>query len=175
MNTAHNGSPDGAQRRRAAGMPRIWLQRRWTALRAPLRRMRKSRRTRRARRGVDERRRWRPSRPLVKIVKVVSFAGVILLLALIIASLYSVIRGKPSGDLAYVDASCDRTNFSCTVLAGTLGPLLSLALASALFLLVRLWIVDRPYRRKARNESHNVVQTAGSMIGKVVGRDQLCT
>jgi len=111
---------------------------------------------------------------LVRVVKGASIAGAVLVLALIAASLYSVVRGKPSGDLAYVDASCNRTNFSCSVLAGTLGPLLSLALASALFLLVRLWIVGRPYMRKARDESHNVVQTAGSMIGEVVGRDELC-
>jgi hypothetical protein len=174
VNTARYSSPESVRRRRTAGAPRIWLRRRWAALRGPLRRMLKSRRTRRARRGVDERRRWRPSRPLVRIVKGVSVAGVVLLLALIAASLYSVIRGKPSGDLAYADASCDRTNFSCSVLAGTLGPLLSLALASAVFLLVRLWIVGRPYMRRARDESHNVVQTAGSMIGEVVGRDELC-
>lgn len=174
MNTAQNSSSDSARRRRAAGPLRIWLWRRWRGLRGPLRRMLKSRRARRARRGVDERRRWRPSRPLVRIAKGVSVAGAVLLLALIAASLYSVIKGKPSGDLAYVDASCNRTNFSCSVLAGTLGPLLSLALASALFLLVRLWIVGRPYMQRARVESHNVVQTAGSMIGEVVGRDELC-
>jgi hypothetical protein len=111
---------------------------------------------------------------LVRVAKGASVAGAVLVLALIAASLYSVVRGKPSGDLAYADASCDRTNFSCSVLAGTLGPLLSLALASALFLLVRLWIVGRPYMRKAREESHILVQTAGSMIGEVVGRDELC-
>jgi hypothetical protein len=93
---------------------------------------------------------------------------------LIGASLYAVARGKPSGYLAYVDTVCNRTSFSCNVLAGTLGPLFSLALASTLFLLVRLWLVSRPYVRKARDEPHNAVQTAGSMIGEVVGRDELC-
>ena len=136
--------------------------------------MLKSRRTRKTRHGVDERRSWRPTRPLVRIVKGVSVAGAALLLALIGVSLYAVARGKPSGYLAYVDTVCNRTSFSCNVLAGTLGPLLSLALASALFLLVRLWLVSRPYVRKARDEPHNVVQTAGSLIGEVVGRDELC-
>ncbi|HXL17490.1 MAG TPA: NACHT domain-containing protein, partial [Streptosporangiaceae bacterium] len=60
------------------------------------------------------------------------------------------------------------------MLSGILGPILSLALASAIFLLVRLWLVSRPYMRRAREEPHRVVQTAGSMIGQVVGRDELC-
>ena len=136
--------------------------------------MLKSRRTRKTRRGVDERRSWRPSRPLIRIVKGASVAGAALLVALIGVSLYAVARGKPSGYLAHVDTVCNGTSFSCNVLAGTLGPLLSLALASTLFLLVRLWLVRRPYVRKARDEPHNVVQTAGSMIGEVVGRDELC-
>ena len=174
MNMAQNSSTDTVRRRRTAGTVRIWLRRRWDGLRGLLRRMLKSRDKRRARRRIDERRRWRASRPLVRIAKGTSVAGAAVLLALIAFSIYAVINGKPSGELAYADASCDKTNFSCSVLAGTLGPLLLLALASALFLLVRLWIVGRPYMRKARDESHNVVQTAGSMIGEVVGRDELC-
>jgi NACHT domain len=174
VNTAQNRSSDTTRRRRAPGTVRIWLRRRWDGLRGLLHRMLRSRGRSRTRRGIDERRRWRASRPWVRVAKGVSLAGAALLLTLIAFSIYAVIHGKPSGDLAYADASCDKTNFSCSVLAGTLGPLLSLALASALFLLVRLWVVGRPYMRKARDESHNVVQTAGSMIGKVVGRDELC-
>jgi hypothetical protein len=174
VNRAQNISPDRVRQRRAASRLRLRLRRRWDQLRGPLRRMVKSRRTRNQRRSVDERRSWRPSRPLIRIVKWASVAGAALLLALIGASLYAVIRHRPSGYLAYVDAACNRTSFSCNILAGTLGPLLSLALASALFLLVRLWLVSRPYVRKAQDEPHTVVQTAGSMIGEVVGRDELC-
>jgi hypothetical protein len=107
-------------------------------------------------------------------VKAVSVAGAALLLALIGMSLYAIVRDRPSGYLSYLDTACNKTSFSCNVLAGTLGPLLSLALASTLFLLVRLWLVSRPYVRRARDEPHIVVQTAGSMIGEVVGRDELC-
>ena len=39
---------------------------------------------------------------------------------------------------------------------------------------VRLWLVRLPYVRKAREEPQLVVETAGSMIGEVVGRDRLC-
>jgi len=44
----------------------------------------------------------------------------------------------------------------------------------------RFWPIRRldrvllPYMRKARDEPHNLVQSAGSMIGEVVGRDALC-
>lgn len=174
MNTAWGSSRGRAPQRRTASRLRLRLRRRWARLRGPLRRMLKSRRTRKTRRGVDERRNWRPSRPLIRIVKAASVAGAALLLALIGVSIYAVARGRPSGYLADVDTACNKTSFSCNVLAGTLGPLLSLALASTLFLLVRLWLVSRPYVRKARDEPHNVVQTAGSMIGEVVGRDELC-
>lgn len=174
MNTVQNSSQNRVRRRRPPSRLRLRFRRRWARLRGPLRGMLKSHHARKTRRGDDERRSWRPSRPLVRIAKGISVTGAVLLLTLIAASLYSAVRGKPSGYLAYADSACNRTSFSCNVLAGTLGPLLSLALASALFLLVRLWLVRRPYTRKARDEPHNVVQTAGSMIGEVVGRDELC-
>ena len=133
-----------------------------------------SRRIHRTRRAVDERRIWGRSRPLVRIVKIGSVVGGLLLLALIGGSIYAVVAGGPSGFLAHADRVCGSASFSCNILSGILGPILSLALASAIFLLVRLWLVSRPYMRRAREEPQRVVQTAGSMIGQVVGRDELC-
>ena len=175
VNSDRHDKGDMVRQRGASGRRmRIRLDRRWARIRKPFSGMLRSLRTRRTRRVVDERRIWRPSRPLIRIAKVASLAGGILLLALVGESLYSVTLGRPAGFLAYADRACTTTSFSCNVLAGTLGPLLSLALASALFLLVRLWLVSRPYMRKAREEPQHVVQTAGSMIGEVVGRDELC-
>lgn len=172
--SVQHGSGDGIRRRRASGRMRLRLERRWMRIRQLIRGIFKSRRARRTRRAVDERRVWRRSRPLVRVVKVSSVAGGILLLALVGGSVYAVTLGVPSGFLAAADRACGATSFSCNVLAGTLGPILSIALASAIFLLVRLWLVSRPYMRKAREEPQRVVQTAGSMIGEVVGRDELC-
>jgi len=108
------------------------------------------------------------------MIKIGSVAGGILLLALVGASVYAVVAGSPSGFLAYADRVCGSASFSCNILSGILGPILSLALASAIFLLVRLWLVSRPYMRTAREEPQRVVRTAGTMIGQVVGRDELC-
>ena len=58
--------------------------------------------------------------------------------------------------------------------ASFLVPLLTLALVSALFLLGRLWYLRRRYLRTARSRPQDVVPTAGSIIGDVVGRDELC-
>jgi len=105
----------------------------------------------------------------------VSVAGGLILLVAVGWSLYVVILGRPAALLGFsADTACRNTGFSCDILAGTLGPLFSLLFASALFLLVRLWLVRRPYVRKAREMPHEVVETAGSMIGEVVGRDELC-
>jgi NACHT domain len=108
------------------------------------------------------------------MIKIGSVAGGVLLLAMVGASVYAVVAGSPSGFLAYADRVCGSASFSCNILSGILGPILSLALASAIFLLVRLWLVSRPYMRTAREEPQRVVRTAGTMIGQVVGRDELC-
>jgi NACHT domain len=135
----------------------------------------RSSRTRRRRRSIDERRTWVRGSPLVGIVKIVSVAGGVVLLVAVAWSLRVVIAGKPVSFLGINDDTvCRNTGFSCDMLAGILGPLFSLAFATAIFLLVRLWLVRRPYARKAREEPQHVVDTAGSIIGEVVGRDELC-
>jgi hypothetical protein len=175
VNTVQHRSHDRFGQSRSAGLLRLRLRRLWSRLYDPFGRILKSRRTRRRRRGVDVRRTWGRSRPLVRVIKIVSVAGGVVLLAAVAKALYVVILGKPSSLLSVnVDTACRNTTFSCDLLAGTLGPLFSLAFASALFLLVRLWFVRRPYVRKAREEPQLVVETAGSMIGEVVGRDRLC-
>ena len=175
MNSDTHESRDRVAQRRPAGRLRLRLRRMRSRLYGPFDRVFRSRRARRRRRSVDERRTWVRGRPLVRIVKVASVVGGIILLAAVIRSLYVVIAGKPSSFLAVnVDAACRNTSFSCDILAGTLGPLFSLAFASALFLIVRLWLVHRPYVRRARDEPQQVVETAGSIISEVVGRDELC-
>lgn len=89
-------------------------------------------------------------------------------------AIYSMVQGRPSGPLKQADAACNATGLSCNILAGILGPILSLALASGVFLLVRLWLVSRPYVRRAREQPQHVVETAGTIFGEVVGRDELC-
>ncbi len=87
---------------------------------------------------------------------------------------FAVLFGRHPEVPLDLDTACRETSFSCDALAGTLGPVLSLALASAVFLLVRLWLVRRPYLRRAVEQPQELVPTAGTIIGDVVGRDELC-
>ncbi len=73
-----------------------------------------------------------------------------------------------------LDNRCQQRALSCGVLASFLVPVLTLALVSAFFLLGRLWYLRRRYLRTARARPQDVVPTAGSIIGDVVGRDELC-
>jgi hypothetical protein len=63
---------------------------------------------------------------------------------------------------------------SCGLIASFLVPILTLALVTAFFLLGRLWYLRRLYLRTARTRPQDMVPTAGSIIGGVVGRDELC-
>jgi hypothetical protein len=58
--------------------------------------------------------------------------------------------------------------------SGVLTPLLTLALASLLYLFFRFRRVSGAYLRKAREAPLDLVETAGGIFGRVVGRDQLC-
>jgi hypothetical protein len=116
--------------------------------------------------------RWRPRRRAVTATKIISVLGAIALIGLVIRAIAVVIArlGFPFDP----DTGCEQISFSCDVLTGIFLPILTLAVASLVFLSFRLSYVHWPYVKKARQNPHEVVQTAGSIIGEVVGRDQLC-
>jgi hypothetical protein len=117
---------------------------------------------------------WRGSSPLVRFAKVVIYLAAVVFVIWVARAVYAVLFGRHPDVLLDLDTACRETSFSCDALAGTLGPVLSLALAWALFLLVRLWLVRRPYLRRAVEQPQDLVPTAGTIIGEVVGRDELC-
>jgi hypothetical protein len=119
---------------------------------------------------IDKKRHWRGSSPLKRGVRVLVYGGGLLLLA---ALAWAVIAAFRHRSFTF-DSRCQQRALSCTVLASFLVPLLTLALVSALFLLGRLWYLRRRYLRTARSRPQDVVLTAGSIIGDVVGRDELC-
>ena len=121
-------------------------------------------------RRIDKKRHWRGSSPLKRGVRVLVYGGGLLLLAAL-----GVGRGPAFRHRSFTfDNRCQQRALSCSVLASFLVPLLTLALVSALFLLGRLWYLRRRYLRTARSRPQDVVPTAGSIIGDVVGRDELC-
>jgi hypothetical protein len=153
----------------------VRFRRWWWALHRPVdRRMRSLRSRRRYRHGADKVRRWRRSSPLTIVLRGVSYVGGVIVLAAIGYAAVIVITGNAHHGPVDIEAACTKANFSCSAVAGTLGPVFSLALATALFLMVRLRMVRRPYLRMAVQRPREVVPTAGSIIGEVVGRDELC-
>jgi hypothetical protein len=69
---------------------------------------------------------------------------------------------------------CDATGFACTVASSiffTIGPLL---VGSLLFVVLRLRVVRRPLVKEARERPAELVDTAGQIHGRVVGREDIC-
>jgi hypothetical protein len=132
-----------------------------------------SRRTHRRQPGVDEIPRWLGSRSLVRAARYLSYAGAVVFV-IWVATALAVVVSRNHRFMLGLDDRCNAASFSCETLAGFLGPALTISLASAVFLLARLRRVRRPYQRRAREKPQLVVETAGRIIGHVVGRDQLC-
>jgi NACHT domain len=150
--------------------------RRWRSrLFRPVSRTVRSRRGRRGYlRGIDKTHRWRSRNGLMRVLQLVSYVGGAVLLAWVVWAAVIVVTDNTHHGPIDVEQVCKDTNFSCGALAGTLGPVFSLALASALFFMVRPGMVCRPHVQRARERPREVVPTAGSIIGDVVGRDELC-
>ncbi len=154
---------------RGAGRLRLRISRPWWQLRQRLSDMRlRYRRAAGITRQLEQNRTWR-SRQWVRAAWVLMTIGSVVLTAAVSYALYAVIEARPTR----LDVLCTRTPYSCSVLAGIFGAYLSL-LPPAAFILLRLYVVRRSARRRAREEPARVVETAGSMIGNVIGRDTLC-
>jgi hypothetical protein len=130
----------------------------------------------RARRGVRKVRRWRVHR--WHLLPLFTLAGI-----WIVWGLYSLVvvaaRIKDKAPVTWVpragNAVCGNGYESyCAVVKDYLWPFAAAALAYVAFVLGRYTSVRRKYQRAARTESKELVPTAGSLIGEVVGRDQLC-
>jgi hypothetical protein len=106
-------------------------------------------------------------------MRFVTFAGAIIFAVWFGRALYVVISRHPNSQPFDIDKACQSTTFSCGVVSGTLGFLLTLGLAYLLFLF-QLARAQTPYVRQARKKPAEVVQTADRTIGAVVGRDALC-
>jgi hypothetical protein len=160
--------------RRPAGPMRLRLRRLWRRLYEPAAQWRRARRARRGRRSVERTRTWRHSTPLVTAARIATTLAAVVFVLWVVRALVVVIRSDSHSVPLDLETACNDTGFSCDTLSGTLVPIFSIALASAVFLFYRLSQVHRPYVRTARERPGEVVQTAGSIIGEIVGRDELC-
>ena len=128
---------------------------------------------RNSRAGVDEPARWR-SRRLLRLLTVLTAIAVLIFVVWLAWVVYLFFaRGAPSGLSLDPDRRCSALGFSCGILTNVLASGVLVALASS-FVLWRLFGLQRRYRVKAREESRDLMPTAGAIIDKVVGRDDLC-
>src|ERR1017187_9197378 len=121
-----------------------------------------------ARPNVDRPKKWR-RRLHVRILEYLALAGAVMLLARLGWAAYVLYRGKPTEFEKYCT-----TAGTCDVLFGFITPFLTLAAATSLFLIWRLWRVTKPIVSKARNAPRELVPTAGTIVDRIVGRDELC-
>jgi hypothetical protein len=125
-------------------------------------------------RGVDRPRRWF-GRPWMTLSGWAIALVALILVAWMLRSIYVVFfLRKPWSVPPNDDAACNHIDVSCGAISGWITSLLSIALASVVFLFWRFWRMDRRYRAKARQHARDLVPTAGPIFGKIVGRDDLC-
>ena len=128
------------------------------------------------RKGVEKAPRWRHSRPTTLVVRSFTFIGGAVLLFVVGRAVYIVTTGR---DIEWPgwfnpDGACRDIGYSCGVASSILMTLLTLAFAGALFLVTRLYAVRRPYVKSAKHDTKELVRTAGTIIGEIVGRDEVC-
>jgi len=170
VNSAESHTPGAGQRPRRSRFRRRLHRLRSRLYRGPAR-MRNGRRSRPGPPArVDRKRHWRGSSPLKSSVRIFVYGGGLLLLGVLAWAVPAVLVRHSFSP----DSRCQQRALSCSILASFLIPVLSLALVSAFFLLGRLWYLRRRYLREARAKPQDMVPTAGSIIGDVVGRDELC-
>lgn len=159
------------------GAFRLFFRWVWSLLRAPLVHLGHWVRLLLLRRSsVDRPRRWN-GRLLMRIFASGTWLLALVFLLWLARSVYVIVRGRPwIFPFAFdPDTTCSNgIGVSCGAATGFVTSLLSLALASALFLLWRYGRISRAYRRRARTRALELVPTAGPMFEKVVGRDDLC-
>src|SRR5512132_2306206 len=174
MSTVQHPRRREVRQRPAAGPMRLRL--RWLLDRAsrPFARASQSRRTRGGRARPGRTRAWHRSRLRMRVARWATYVVAALFVLWVLRALYVVLWSRPASFPMNVEKACKDTDFNCDSLAGILLPISSLALASTVFLLYRHTRVHRPFVRMARDKPREVVQTAGSLIGQVVGRDELC-
>ena len=117
--------------------------------------------------GVDDPPKWRS--PLIRKVTLVTVAIDALGVGWLLWFVYLLVRGESSG----LDNRCAALGFSCGLVTNLFASAAILAVASS-FVLWRLLRLQLRYRRKAQKEARELVPTAGAIIDRVVGRDELC-
>jgi hypothetical protein len=150
-----------------------WTRRLLSLLEAPYIRFERARTIRQSARGsIDTARRWRRRRSAVTVLEILSYLGAAALGLVVVWSFIVMLRGP--GILTSLNDRCDRYSAACSTAVGFLIPLLSLALASAIFLFYRFRYVTSEVVKKAKSSPQDLVETATPYAHNIVGRNELC-
>jgi hypothetical protein len=136
-------------------------------------------------RGVIHARRWRNPSVIRLLVFVLWFLAIVLAVWLIRSIVTVVLFHNQPATASRAqagwhwgpfnpDGACSQVNTSCDAINSVLMPVLLVATSTVIFLSWRLFRVRRFYKHKATTEANRLVQTAGSLLDEVVGRDHLC-
>lgn len=131
-------------------------------------RYRKYRVSRAARSNV-ERAKWWHRRPVMQVWLGLAILGSLILAARLGWAAYVVYLGRPT----VIEEYC-KTASTCDVLTGFFTPFLTVVTAAAIFWIGRVSWVTWPWMRRAIKNPRDLVPTAGTIIGEIVGRDELC-
>ena len=123
-------------------------------------------------RNIDAARKWRRKRWSVSLLEGLSYLGTAALVVGVVWSIVVMIHGP--WVLNGINRRCTDDSAACGTALGFLVPLLSVALASAVFLFYRLRYVRSPILKRAKASPQDLVDTATPDIGAIVGRDELC-
>ncbi|MGI5513463.1 NACHT domain-containing protein [Streptomyces sp. CA-106131] len=134
------------------------------------RRRRMVRIQRRVGRRVALARRWRLRRTPATYLRIGAFVGAVALLAWIGLALSVIVGGGPG----IVERTCADKSPSCSAVISFTTPFLALALSAATFLILQHFTTIRRVRRIAKKNPRDLVPTAGTILDKVVGREELC-
>jgi hypothetical protein len=136
-------------------------------------------------RGIIHARRWRNPSVIRLLVFVLWFLAIVLAVWLIRSIVTVVLFHNQPATASNAqagwhwgpfnpDGACSQVNTSCDAINSVLMPALLVATSTVIFLSWRLFRVRRFYKHKATAEANRLVQTAGSLLDEVIGRDYLC-
>ncbi|MGC0334621.1 hypothetical protein RKD23_007611 [Streptomyces sp. SAI-170] len=130
-----------------------------------------SRIQREAKRRVPLARWWPLRRTPATYFRAFAFIGAFIFLAWIALAIYVIVNDEPG----IIERTCDKKAPSCSAVISFTTPFLAFALSAATFLTLRHFKTIRRVRRIAKKSPRDLVPTAGTITGEVVGREELCS
>jgi hypothetical protein len=130
---------------------------------------------RRGYKGVERAPRWPLGRMSVLALRALVWVGAFIFMGVVLRAAWVVfVRGEQWDFPFNIDQRCVGIGYSCGVASSVVMTLLTVAFAGSLFFWRRLRRVRKPYVQRAISETREFVPTAGTIIGEVVGRDEIC-